>query len=91
MLVSTRYYKDIDFEKSLKSKNALEALQNIKCRESAITKKPSIGKVLVIQLLLQKYTSSIENRIFMQMYNSIIAPRIKVINHKGVKEVIARV
>lgn len=57
--ISVEYYKNLGLEKPLRSKITLQRLEDIKANKTRITRKPSIGKILLIEMLLKNYYSNI--------------------------------
>ncbi|KAL9550308.1 hypothetical protein MBANPS3_004781 [Mucor bainieri] len=88
-LIKAEYYKDIGFNTAPSANQAVKRVKIIQAGKSS-KRKPSVGKLQLIKLILEKYSSNHDERLVMSMYNSIIAPRVKMINQKRVKELVTR-
>lgn len=84
-LISIEFYKDLDQSELPSSKRALKIVKNANSKKLRLVKKPSVGKLLLIEVLLTSFTLEIRNTVLMKLYNSLVAPMIKKMNAKRVK------
>jgi hypothetical protein len=74
-------------KKTFRSKRSLPKSENIKANKIRITRKSSMGKILLVAIPLKTYDSHIEELTLMKMYKSVIAPKFKTMNQERVERV----
>ncbi|KAI9477873.1 MAG: hypothetical protein EXX96DRAFT_608495 [Benjaminiella poitrasii] len=78
VLFGIEYHKDLGLEKPLRRERVLQRLEDIKANTIRITRKPSMGTILLIEIFLKTYNSNLEECTLVKMHNSMISTKAKI-------------
>lgn len=84
-MLAFAYWKDLGFKNKAGKKEILAKLEQIKQVKKARDRKPSEAKRLFIDLIINNQLS-ISNINLMTLYNGILYPKVKSINHERIEK-----